>query len=403
MTTFAYQVRDKNGKRIRGLVEAISEQMAADHLTQQGYLITRISPKRKSPWLFSMPGRISSDDMTMFYFQLSNLIESGIPLMTALETMLGQVENPRLNKIVQKLTTCIQTGSSLSEAMDQEPNVFAMLYRSMVRVGETSGNLGKNLQYIAELNEARSEINHQVASSLAYPIVLMVASIAVIMFMVVWIIPTFTSIFTQAGVELPLPTKIVYNLSQFVKGSPILLICALGSMIVGFKLLLKNRDVKFLWDRFLLSLPYAGPLIKRIEIARWTRAVGLMLSSGVPILKALEISGKLTQNLVFEKNYKDAYDSVQGGGKLADTLGHSKIFFNDAVQMISTGENSGTLDKMLYKIAGYYDQLTARSLKRLTSIIEPFFVVFMGVVVGFIMLSILLPMFDMISVVNKSR
>jgi len=230
-----------------------------------------------------------------------------------------------------------------------------------------------------------------------------VASIAVIMFMVVWIIPTFTSIFTQAGVELPLPTKIVYNLSQFVKGSPLLLICALGSIIIGFKFLLKVRDFKFAWDRFLLSLPYVGPLIKRIEIARWTRAIGLMLSSGVPILKALEISGKLTQNLVFEKNYKDAYDSIQGGGKLADTLRNSNVFFNDAIQMISTGENSGTLDKMLYKIAGYYDQLTARSLKRLTSIIEPFFVVFMGLVVGFIMLSIMLPMFDMITVVNKGH
>lgn len=403
MTTFAYQVRDKKGKRIKGLVEAISEKMAADSLSERGYLITRITVKKKSLLLFSVSGKIPADVLTMFYFQLSNLIDSGIPLLTALETMLGQVEHPRLNKIVQKLTTGIQNGSSLSEAMDQEPGVFLMLYRSMVRVGETSGNLSKNLQYIAELNEARSEMSHQVASSLAYPVVLMVASIAVILFMVVWIIPTFTSIFTQAGVALPLPTQIVYNLSQFVKSSPLILICVLGSIVVGFKLLLRIRDFRFLWDRFLLSLPYIGPLTKRIEIARWTRAVGLMLSSGVPILKTLEISGKLTQNLVFEKNYKEAYDSVQSGGKLADTLGHSKVFFNDAIQMISTGENSGTLDKMLYKIAGYYDQLTSRSLKRLTGVIEPFFVVFMGFVVGFIMLSILLPMFDMISVVNKSH
>ncbi len=402
MTTFAYQVRDKNGKRLKGFVEAISEKTAADHLAQQGFLVTQIKTRSKSSFLFSPSGKISSDDFTMFYVQLSNLLESGITLLSALQTMLGQIDSKRLNHVVQRLISSIQSGSSLSEAMEQQPDVFQTLYQNMIRVGETSGNLSQNLQFIAELHESRSELNHKIFTSLAYPVVLMIASVAVILFMIVWIIPTFAEIFTKAGVPLPLPTQIIYNISQFVKSYPLLLTLFLGLFFVGAKLVLKVPDVKYKWDKFLLSLPYFGPLVKRIEISRWTRAVALMLSSGVPILKTLEISKRLTQNLLFEECYGRAYTSVQGGGKLADTLRNNHIFFNDAVQMIATGENSGTLDKMLYKIATYYDQLVTRNLKRLTGVIEPVFVVGMGLVVGFIMLSVLLPIFDMISLVGNA-
>ncbi len=400
MTTFAYQVRDKDGKRVRGLIEAVSEKIAADRLSEQGYLINRIVTKKNLSLPFLLSRRIPADDLTMFYFQLGNLLESGVPLLTALQNMLGQIEHQKLNQVVQRLIVRIQNGASMSEAMDEEPNIFLLLYRSIIRVGETSGHLSQNVKYIAELNEARSELNHQVASSLAYPIVLIVASFAVVTFMIVWIIPTFTAIFTKAGIPLPLPTRILYHLSQFVKTHPLLLIVSATSLIAGFKSLMHIRSFKYQWDRFVISLPYVGLLIKRIEIARWTRSLALMLSSGVPVLKALEISKLLTQNLIFKENYADAYTSVQGGGKLADTLRKNGVFPNDVIQMISTGENSGTLDKMLYKICNFYDQLIARSLKKMTSMIEPVFILLMGGIVGFIMLSILLPIFDMIKLVN---
>lgn len=400
MTTFAYQVRDQSGRRVKGSIEATSEKSAADQLAEQGYLITKLSTRARFD-LLAPVGKISSDDLTMFYFQLSNLVEAGIPLLAALQTIANQLEGPKLKKIVQKLCIKIQNGASLSEAMRGESRVFSTLYRSMIEVGETSGHLAENLKYVAELNESKNQLHDQIVSSLAYPVVLMVASVAVVLFMIIWIIPTFTSIFTRAEIPLPLPTQIIYNLSLFFKAYPLPIVVAICAVAIGAKFLLRVPEVKFYWNRFCLGLPFIGPLIRRIEITRWSRAVALMLSSGVPILKTLEISGKLTRNRIFEDIYQDAYTAVQGGGKLADTLQKNNVFFNDAIQMIATGENSGTLDKMLYKVASFYDQLINRSLRRLTGVIEPFFIVFMGVIVGFIMLSILLPIFNMISVLGK--
>ncbi len=398
MPTFAYQVRDKEGKKIKGTIEGLSEKGVADRLTNSGYLITKISLSQNSVLLGGFSSRISPDDMTMFYFQLANIVEAGIPLVKALETVSDQLHHGTLQKIIQNLASRLTGGESLSEAMSRHEKTFPFLYRSMIRVGETSGSLSETLRHVAQLNEASSELRHQVRSALAYPMVLIVASIAVVIFMMVWIVPSFTEIFNRAGIVLPLPTRLVYGLSMWIKHQPYLLVAMLFVSTVGVRFALRVRPIKYQWDRFWLSMPAIGPLICRVEVSHWSRNVTLMISSGVPILQTLEISKDLTQNFVFQEALEKLYVHVQGGGKLADMLQKSKVFPADVVQMVSTGENSGTLDKMLLKVSEFYDQLIARTLKKVTSLIEPIFIVIIGGIVALIMLAILLPIFDMIKI-----
>ncbi len=405
MPAFAYQVRNKQGKKLKGVMEADSEKGIADHLTENGYLITKITLVQKVNFLrdqLSFSGRIPADDMTMFYFQLANMVEVGIPVVKALGTASDQLQNRSLQKIIQDLASRITGGESLSEAMAHHDRIFPFLYRSMIRVGETSGSLAEILRHVAELNEASDELRHQVRSALAYPIVLIFASIAVIIFMMVWIVPSFTVIFEKAGVPLPLPTRMVYSVSMFVKHQPYLLLGITAVLVIGSRFLIRIPRVKYRWDSFLLSIPSFGLLLRRVEVARWSRNMTLMISSGLPISQTLEIATGLTENLVFQEALQATYVHVQGGGKLADILQRSQVFPADVVQMVSTGESSGTLDKMLLKIAQFYDQLISRTIKKLTGMIEPVFILLMGFIVGIIMLSILLPIFDMLKIFSPS-
>lgn len=399
MTAFAYQVRDKRGKKIAGVMEATSEKGVAERLVQQGYLITRIREAPNFPLgidLFLLTSKISSDDLTMFYFQLANLVDAGIPLIAALETVGDQATHRTLKKIIQNVVSRIQGGASLSEAMSAHAKVFHFLYQNMIRVGETGGKMADTLRHIAQLNEASDELRYQVRSALAYPVVLILSSIAVVVFMLVWIVPTFIDIFNKAGLPLPLPTRLIYVFSLWMKSNPWISAAALIGGPFAFRSMLRFKQVRYFWDQFCLSIPAVGLLIRRIEVAHWSRSLSLMLSSGVPVLQALEISKGLTRNLLVQEVLQDTYVAVQRGGKLADTLGKRSIVPSDVVQLVSTGENSGTLDKMLFKVAGFYDALIARSLKKITSMIEPIFILFMGGIVGFIMLAILIPIFDMI-------
>ena len=401
MPTYHYKVRDKRGKKTSGILEAVSEKSAADRLAGEGYLVTSIQPKlvtQKNPFLSALEGQVAADDMTMFYLQLGNMLDAGVTLLSALENVRDQIENPSFKKIVLDVAKRIEGGESFSEAMVHHSSAFPPLYRSMVQAGEASGNLGQVLAHVAELNEAKSELRHEIHSALAYPILLMVASVLVVALMVVWVIPSFALIFDKSGIPLPLPTRLVYGLSLFVKKNFLGLASLMVAGSIGFWSLLRLPPVKYKWDQFWISFPVIGLLIKRIEVSRWARSMALMLSGGVSILKTLEITEGLTRNSLFQETYKLTLGAVEGGEKLAGSLQQKGIFPGDVIQMVSTGESSGTLDKMLYKVAQYYDQLVKRSLKKLTSMVEPIFILLMGGVIGLIMLSILLPIFDMIKI-----
>jgi type IV pilus assembly protein PilC len=399
MPTYTYRVRNEQGKRLTGKLEAVSQKAMAEQLTREGYLITSIketsTASKNGGMLFSL-GRVSMADITMLFFQLGNMLEAGIPLLNSLRTTQIQIASRKLKRIISNVATLVEQGTNFSDALAQYPNVFEPLYRSMIRVGETSGNLDQVLKHISEINESTETLRHEVKSALAYPIVLICASIAVIAFMIIWIVPSFSMIFTRAGVPLPLPTRMLYSFSMWVKANYLILFGGIGVFLISLNFLLRIQSLRYQWDSFLLKIPVVGPLISRVEVARWARNVALMIASGVPILKTLEMTGKLTKSLPFQKVLQNAYAQVQGGAQLAETLKKDNVFPPDIVQMVMAGEESGNIDKMLYKGAHFYDQLVARSLKKLTSAIEPIFILFMGCVVGFIMVSVLLPIFDML-------
>lgn len=400
MPTFSYQARDSKGKKVRGELDAASEKALADRLNQDGYLVNSIRPAKNTvvfpgglSWL---GGSISKNDLAMFYFQAGNMLEAGVSLLAVLRTIVAQAESARFRKIINTFLARIEGGESLSEAMSRFPKEFPALNRSIIQMGETSGGLGQVLRYVGEMEEARAELVHKVQSSLAYPVILILSSIAVVIFMMIWIVPSFTMIFDKAGVPLPLPTHVLHEGSEWLRVNGWFLAAATGAVALLIRLSLTVSFIRYQWDRAWLSLPVIGLLIKRIEVARWARGVSLMLASGVPILRSLEASQSLAQNALVSQAVNHTHRGVQAGGKLADTLGINGAFPSDVVQMVATGESSGTLDKMLVKVASFYDQLVVRSLKQLTDSIEPVFVLFMGGVVGFIMVSILLPIFDMI-------
>ena len=404
MAVYTYIVRDPLGKKTKGQINAVSERSAADYLVSKGFFVTQIKSKETfDGWLeWEMPGsRVAADDFTMFYLQLGNMLDAGLSLIVALKTAQSHLENKKLIRVIGEITRSVEDGTSLSESMDRHPQMFPVLYRSMIRVGEASGNLGKLLSSIASANDAKEELKHQITSALAYPVVLMIASVGVVMFMMMWVIPAFVSVFEKANIPLPLPTRIVVTISDFLKFHWGALFSLIAAAIIGFKLALRLNPVKYKWDQFWLSVPVIGKLEKRIEVTRWGRNFSLMLSSGIPILKALEVSRALTTNAVFEETLRFAPDAVQIGGKLASALERNSVFPSDVIQMVTTGENSGTLDKMLMKVADFYAQLVSRSLRKLTSVIEPIFILLMGGIVGFIMLSILLPIFDMIKILGS--
>jgi len=334
----------------------------------------------------------------MFYFQLGNLVEAGVPLLSALTTLADQSESRRMRRVIRNMSSRIESGESLSEAMRRHEPLFRDLVLSMVQVGEASGSLGEVLRHVSEMEEARLVLSEKIKESLAYPAVLMVSSLAVVLLMVMWIVPAFAAVFQKSAIPLPLPTQLLYDFGSWLKALEWRLLVIIIGMLAVFWLLLLAGWFRYRWDLFWISVPGIGHLIQRIEMARWSRATSLMLASGVPILRAIEISRNVVQNEVIRKSLRNVHTAVQAGGKVADILGKHAHIPRDVVQMVSTGESSGTLDVMLAKMAVFYEQLVAKSLSRLVKMIEPSLVLLMGGVVGLIMLSIFLPIFDMIRI-----
>ncbi len=403
MTQFVYQARNRKGKKVKGVVDASTENAAADLLEEKGLLVSSVHTKQTIDLLREVDfgwSQVAEDDLTLFYLQLGNMLEAGVALLTALEAMKEQIENKRFRKVLEQVARNVNDGESFSNALSHFNTIFPDLYQSMIQVGETSGNLGATLRNVSDLHESRLELKRSVQSALAYPALLMAASIGVIVFMMVWIIPAFTEIFSKSGIPLPLPTRLVYQGSLFAKAQGFWILTVLVVILFAGNLVLRIQSVRQNVHKKILSLPIVGLLIKRIEVARWSRSLALMISSGVPILKGLALSEKLIRNTHLKAALNLISTDVQSGEQLSVSVKSKNIFPADVVQMISTGESSGTLDQMLLKTADFYNQLIKRSLKKLTGAIEPFFILLMGVIVGFIMLSVLLPIFDMIKVVG---
>ena len=404
---FIYKARDKSGNLVRGTLEAESKSDLVDKLQKKSYFVISLKVKGRFPIsLESQLERftpVSSTEKLTFYIQFANLINSGLPILTALKILSNQISNSRLKTVLDNVCREIESGASLSDCLENQGGFFPALLVHMVRAGETSGSLANVLTRFVQFAEEDFDLRQKVNSALFYPAILTFASAALIVFITSFVVPNFVKIFTKANVALPLPTRILNSIGVTLRDNGILFLITIFILSFVLKYLINSDKGRFYFDKFKLSLPLVGSIVLRLSISRFSRTLATMDSSGVPILKSLEISKEVMGNKVIAKKVEVSCKMVEEGSTLAEALRKTNQFPEDTLQMISAGEQSGNLSGMLLKLSDYYDKLIDYQLKRLVSIIEPLFLVIIGCIVAFIMTSMLLPVFDMVKVIRSLK
>ena len=404
MPLYRYKARDGMGKLVEGVMEAPAEPDLVEKLRKMGYVITGVSAASDKFSIGEFLGGFSSmnpEDMIFFNIQLSNMLDAGLPLLTSLRTISAQTENRTLKKLLEDVTLKVETGSSLSEALMAHPMTFSRLTISMVKAGEASGNLGLVLKRLADFGESELDLRQKVSGALLYPAVLSVAATAVILFIVTFIIPKFADIFVRANVPLPLVTRILYGMGMAIKDYWYIFVLGLTAFFLAVRIYVNTRAGRFRFDALKLAVPVIGPLIRKAAIARFARMLATLSASGVDILESLEILEVTIGNEVLSRVVVKVREAVRSGSKISEPLKVSAEFPPDTVQMIAAGEETGNLDVMLNKVADLYEAAVDYHIKRLTSLLEPAFLLIMGCVVAVIMASILVPMFDLVKVLRR--
>lgn len=403
MPTYTYKARDTAGALVKGAMDAVSKAELIDKLHKMGYMATSVNEALAGLDIESKLDifqRLRPEDMIMFYIQFSNMLGSGISIISGLNVLSKQTENNRLRGIVGDILRDIEAGNSLSGALSRHPRVFSSIFISMVKAGEASGKLDTILARYAAYSEYQLELRQKIKAAFFYPVILLCAAIAVILFIVTFIIPQFAEIFLKIGIKLPVPTMILYSAGIIIKQFWLFIVISFIATAVGLAYYAKTRAGKLVFDRLKLKLPLFGQLYRKTAISRFARTLGLLAESGVGILESLDITKEVIANEVLGRVINDARSSVESGNRISEPLKISGEFAPDAVQMIATGEETGNLSRMLDKVADIYDISINYTIKKLTTVIEPLFLSIMGCVIGFIMASLLLPMFDMIKILR---
>jgi type IV pilus assembly protein PilC len=402
--SFAYKVRTREGRVLDGKMEADGEAAVANRLRSQGLIPIQIAKESKVNMKMEIrlrPPRVKLKDLAVFSRQFATMINSGLSLIRALNILTEQTENETLATSIKSLRDDVQRGSSLSAAMSKHPKVFTKLFVSMVRAGETGGQLDTVLLRVAENYEADYRLRQEVKSAMTYPVV--VAGIAVILvsIMLMFIVPTFANMFTDLGGELPLPTKILLTLSKQAKILiPLFVVLSIVGFIAYKKVRAKNADVRLKADKLKLKVPIFGKLFLKVALSRFSRTLGLLLRAGVPVLQALDIVSDTTGNEVITRATLDVKDSVRSGESMAAPLERHDVFPPMVVQMISVGEDTGALDAMLDKVADFYDQEVKSTTEQLTSMIEPVMIAVLGGIVGSMIVALYMPMFKIFDLIK---
>ena len=380
-------------------MEAADQKAAMARLREQRMTVIEIAQKaKKSP--FFKP-KVENKDIVIFSRQLSTLVSAGIPIVQGLNILESQAENPAFKTVVSALRTDIESGLSIADGMRKHPQAFTELYVSMIKAGEVGGILDTILERLSAYLEASEVLKAKVKSAMMYPTVVGGAAFFITVFLIIFIIPVFKDIFGGFGAELPFPTRVIIGISDFLRGNIVYILAIVGGGVWGVKKYLKTEKGQEKLDDVSLKLPVFGILLKKVAIAKFTRTLGTLIKSGVPILQGLETVAKTAGNKVIERAIYKSRDSIKEGGRIADPLKKANIFPPMVIQMISVGEETGGLDTMLNKIADFYDQEVDTAVKGLTSMIEPLIMVVMGIVIGGIVIAMFMPMFSMSDIATK--
>jgi len=382
-------------------MEAPSEAAIRIHLRQQSIIPTKIATKGKE-FKISLPGgkKVKQRSIAIFTRQLATMIDAGLPLVQSLDILSSQQDHKVFKNIIREIREDVEGGSTFAGALKKHPSTFDDLYTNLVVAGEEGGILDNILNRLSNYIEKAEVLKKKVKSAMIYPVIIMSVAILVVIILMIFVIPVFETIFKSAGQSLPLPTLIVLAMSKIIKKYIVVIIPAAILFVFLFRKFYKTEAGKTLIDRFLLKVPVFGMLLKKVAVARFARTLGTLVSSGVPILDGLLIVSKTAGNRTIETALMSARASIREGETIAEPLSRSSIFPPMVTQMISVGESTGALDSMLTKIADFYDDEVDVAVSNLTSLLEPFLMVFLGIVIGGVVIAMYLPIFQMASAVN---
>ncbi|MGB8324468.1 MAG: type II secretion system F family protein [Candidatus Acidiferrum sp.] len=404
MPVFTYRGTNRSGSNVSGEMSANNKAELQGLLRRQQITPTKMSEKGKEFNLPSFGSGVGAKELAIFTRQFSVMIDAGLPLVQCLEILASQQENKTFQKVLIGTRSAVEGGSNLSTAMKQYPKVFDALYSNMVEAGETGGILDTILQRLSTYIEKNVKLQRAVKSALVYPIGVLTVAAGVIILLLWKVVPVFATLFAGLGVDLPLPTKIVIGLSNFV-GSVfgLLIVVAVVGAIIGLKVWYGTKQGRMAIDTIILKLPVLGLVMRKIAVARFTRTLGTLIASGVPILEGLDITAKTSGNAVIEKALTQVRKSLEEGKSLTEPLKESDVFPGMVTQMIAVGEQTGAMDAMLQKIADFYEEEVDAAVKDLLTAIEPIMIVFLGVVVGGVVISMYLPLFSLIGKLSSAH
>ena len=400
MPNFKYTIKDVAGKTLKGVVQADSKDNAIQSLRAKGMVIISLDEEKRLKLSFGggktqRKTKVKIDDLVVFSRQLATMVNAGIPLVNGLDILGDQVENPSFKETILKVHDDVETGSSLSEAISKHAHIFSNLFINMVKAGESSGMLDEILDRLATYLEKTSSLQKKIKASLVYPIAVTIMAIGITVFLMIRVIPVFKDIYDGFDATLPAPTAALIAISDFMRHY---FYVAIAFIFLGwflFKRYAGTEKGKLRIDKLKLTMPIFGTLIKKMAVGKFTRTLSTLVKSGVPILGALEIVSKTSGNRVIETAVDMVRENVREGEPIADPLSRSGVFPSMVVRMISVGEQTGELEKMLSKIADFYDEQVDTAISGLTSLIEPLIIAFLGIVIGGIVICMFMPILNL--------
>jgi type IV pilus assembly protein PilC len=395
-SVFTWEGKTRQGTVQKGEIAANSKEDVLALLRKQNIQPINVTAKAKELKLSFGAPKVKDKDIVIFTRQLATMIDAGLPLVQCLDILGSQTENKSLQKTVNQVRSDVESGATFADALKKHPKIFDTLYCNMVAAGEAGGILDTILGRLAAFMEKFAKIKGQIKSAMIYPAIILFVAVSVVSLLLVVVVPMLANIFVEAKMQLPFPTRVVMAFSNFLKGwGGLSLIVAIIGFFVGLKQFRRTEKGLRTTDGIALKIPVAGSLIQRVAVAKFTRTLGTLLTSGVPILEGLLIVSRTAGNKVVEDAILTTRQSVSEGKTLADPLGRAKIFPAMVVSMISVGEATGALDNMLNKIADFYDDEVDSAVAALTSMLEPMLMIFLGVVVGFVIVAMYMPIFQM--------
>jgi len=400
MPSFAYVARDTaSGREIRSVVEAGNEQAAVAALLKRNLLVVsireRLSKKGKTAG-----GKVALQDLVVFTRQLATMIDAGLAMVQSLQALAEQSPNKVMKDVIKDVCTRVESGDSFSEALSKHPKVFTKLYVAMVSAGEQGGLLAEILARLATYLENAARLRRKVKSAMMYPTVVTVVAILITTFLLVKVIPVFGEIYSGFGAKLPAPTAFMIGLSEIVKSYILLILVVAAAGVYGWFHFIKTKTGRAFWDAYRIKMPVFGGVAHKICLARFTRTLASLIRSGVPILEVLHIVSQTVGNVVMEKAVRSASADIERGENMATALGKHPVFPNMIIRMITAGEQTGKVDSMLERISDFLDEEIETTLSGLTSMIEPILIVFLGVVIGSMVICMFLPIFKLSEIVK---